>query len=149
MIKKINIVEKILGVVSIGVIISNVILSIIFSQGANKGNIGLAIKYAFFNFKHGDIRLILIIIAILSILAFIIIWVMSSIDRKIYSFGPIYFFLFYIVIVFANGYSNVVLHGDIFLIMNLVLALLLFIDTINSLIIYGIRSSKAKGVQTK
>lgn len=114
------------------------LLSLFFFSFSDSFNaFSLAFDYLVMNlFRGGTYKVIFTILSAITIIFFIIIWIINSKRMKRYSFGPLYLFSFFLLFLFSNGYYNALFHPNFPFVMLIITIIYSFLSTIYCLVVY-------------
>lgn len=131
--KKYLLAEKIIFIVFCALFVLTLLVILISDIKFGLKNFGYAIDYSFISLFKGEVwKIIAVILAILTIGGFVTYWILQSRKFKRYSFGPLYFVLFFISFLFANGYYNAVLEFNFGVVLSIILFQYCLLSTIAS-----------------
>ena len=135
--KSMKLLEIIICLIAIGVFIAAVIFTFVYAPGMTIVDVKYGFRFGFIDYFRGSgLRIGAGIAALVIVLLFSLYWIFEIFSRKIRTLGPLYLILFFIVLLFSNGYYNVVNKFEGMLALNVLLAALLLFNCVYSFICY-------------
>ena len=136
-VEKMKLLEFILCLIIIAEIIAAILFTFLYAPGFTIFDVKYGFRYGFIDyFKGSTWKTISGIAAVVIVGAFSAYWILEIFQRKIKTLGPLYLIIFLMVLVFLNGYYNVVNKFEGLMAINVALASTLLINCVYSFICY-------------
>ena len=135
--KKMKLLEILISLIAIGVFVAAVIFSIVYAPGMTIVDVKYGFRFGFIDYFRGSaLKIVAGIAALVIVLLFSLYWIFEIFTRRIRTLGPLYLILFFVVLLFLNGYYNVVNKFEGLMALNTLLAALLLFNCVYSFICY-------------
>ena len=135
--KKMKLLEILISLIAIGVFVAAVIFSIVYAPGMTIVDVKYGFRFGFIDYFRGSaLKIGAGIAALVIVLLFSLYWIFEIFTRRIRTLGPLYLILFFVVLLFLNGYYNVVNKFEGLMALNTLLAVLLLFNCVYSFICY-------------
>ena len=135
--KKMKLLEIIICLIAIGVLAAAVIFTFIYAPGMTIVDVKYGFRFGFIDYFRGSgLKIGAGVAALIIVLLFSFYWIFEIFSRRIRTLGPLYLILFFIVLLFLNGYYNVVNKFEGLMALNTLLAALLLFNCVYSFICY-------------
>ncbi len=135
--KNMKLLEIIICLIAIGVFFASVIFTFVYAPGMTIVDVKYGFRFGFIDYFRGSaVKIIAGLAALLIVILFSLYWIFEIFSRKIRTLGPLYLILFFIVLLFLNGYYNVVNKFEGMMALNVILAALLLFNCVYSFISY-------------
>ena len=136
-VKKMRLFEIILCLAIAGELIATILFTFLYDPGLTNVDVMYGFRYGFIDYFRGSTwKIIAGISALIIVLLFCSYWYMEIYTRRIKTLGPIYLIGLLLVLVFLNGYYNVVNKFEGLMALNVLLASTLLINCIFSFVYY-------------
>ncbi len=129
--------ELILCLVIIGELVAAILFTFLYAPGMTNVDVAYGFRFGFIDYFRGSaLKIIAGIAAVVIVLLFSSYWIYEIFSRKIKTLGPLYLIGLLIILLFLNGYYNVVGKFEGLMALNTLMAFTLLINCVYSFICY-------------